>query len=99
VWLRSAPAPGFGLRAAPNPFNPSTRLLYTIDRPGFVSLTVHDLHGRLVARLLEGNMPVGEHEVVWDGSDVLGRTASSGIYLVRLVGEDGSDGLTVTLGK
>ena len=37
--------------AYPNPFNPSTSIGFTLDRPGRVLLTVHDVAGRRVCTL------------------------------------------------
>jgi hypothetical protein len=69
---------------APNPANPGTTLRFTLDAPGHVRMTVHDLAGRRVAVLARGWWPAGEHRVRWDGRDERGRPAPSGGYLVRL---------------
>jgi hypothetical protein len=64
----------------PNPFNPSTTIRYDLHHAGEVSLTIYDLLGQEVARLVDGNMAPGCHEVQWDG-----REFASGIYIARLV--------------
>ena len=63
----------------PNPFNPVTNIRFTIETHGFASLQVFDITGRLVTTLVDEQLPIGQHEAVWDGSDV-----SSGVYLIRL---------------
>lgn len=63
----------------PNPFNPTTTISYTLAAPGSVALTVHDLLGREVARLVDGDMPAGTHTRVYDAS-----TLASGTYLLAL---------------
>ncbi len=63
----------------PNPFNPSTRLGYSLARPGSVELAVYNLQGRLVQRLAEGYRPAGDHEVLFKAGHL-----ASGVYLVRL---------------
>ncbi len=51
-----------------------------------VHLTVLDVRGRLVRRLLEGDLlAAGERSVRWDGRDGTGRMAASGVYLFRLL--------------
>jgi len=40
---------------SPNPFNPMTRICFELPRPVYVDLTVHDLQGRLIAKLVDGN--------------------------------------------
>lgn len=70
--------------AAPNPFNPSTRLAFTLARAGRVELDVIDVAGRHVRSLLDGRRTAGDHAVMWDGRDDGGRPVASGVYTVRL---------------
>ncbi len=63
----------------PNPFNPSTRIAYTLQKPGFVSLKVYDILGREVAALVNGYQQANNYTVNFDA----GRLAS-GIYLYKL---------------
>jgi len=69
----------------PNPFNPQTTIDYTLSSPERVRIAIYDVRGTLVRRLADQSMPAGEHSLVWDGADDAGRTASSGIYFVRLL--------------
>jgi hypothetical protein len=82
----TAPGPArFGLLGGyPNPFNPATSLLYGLDRPAEVSITVVDLRGREVAVLFLGPGDPGEHAVRWNGLDGEGNEAPSGVYFCRL---------------
>lgn len=70
--------------AVPNPFNPSTTLSFAMATPGHARLRVYDTAGRLVATLVDGLHPAGNHVVVWDGRDAAGRVVASGVYLYRL---------------
>lgn len=73
----------------PNPFNPSTTILYSIEQLGFVQLTIYDEMGRLVCTLIHKNQSAGEHSIVWDGKDGIGNRVSSGAYFYSLkVGEN-----------
>ena len=63
----------------PNPFNPTTTIKYALPTSGEVLLTVYDLLGKEVARIVNGQQPAGYHEVTWDASSV-----ASGIYFYRL---------------
>ena len=67
----------------PNPFNPVTTIEYFLPRSSEVLLTVYNLRGEEVARLLKGTMPTGNHRVIWDASNV-----SSSIYFYRLQAGD-----------
>lgn len=70
----------FGLvRIYPNPFNPSTTILYEIPTRSFVKIDVFNLLGMRVATLVERPLPPGEHRTLFDGSGL-----STGVYLVRL---------------
>jgi carboxyl-terminal processing protease len=59
----------------PNPFNGSTRLLYSISRPGIVRLKVYDLLGREVRTLVAGYQLSGTYSINLDIPDW-----PSGIY-------------------
>ncbi|MCH8523964.1 MAG: DUF2334 domain-containing protein [Balneolales bacterium] len=63
----------------PNPFNPSTRITFTLAESATVRLQVFDVRGSLVATLADGHFAVGEHQVRFDGSGL-----SSGVYVYRL---------------
>ena len=64
----------------PNPFNPVSTIRYDLPQASDVSLLVYDILGREVARLVQGYMEPGYHEVTWDAG-----TYASGIYIARLV--------------
>ncbi|MCK6618900.1 MAG: T9SS type A sorting domain-containing protein [Calditrichaceae bacterium] len=68
----------------PNPFNPSTTISYYLPQGAAVRLTVYNAAGQAVRTLLNRQQAAGEHTVVWDGRDDVGRAASSGVYLYRL---------------
>ncbi|GEM_PF-1129347 len=68
----------------PNPFNPSTTIRYALPETSPVKLLIFDLNGRQVKTLVEGVQSAGQHQVVWDGKDDVGRTVTSGVYFYRL---------------
>jgi endonuclease I len=71
---------------APNPFNPSTVIRFSLDRKvRDGSLRVYDVTGRLVRTLHDGPLAAGPHKVTWDGRDEAGARMASGTYLVRLL--------------
>ncbi len=73
---------------APNPFNPSTELRFTLAQDGPVRLDVHDLAGRLVRTLVDEPLNAGGHTTRWDGRDDKGRMAAAGVYVARLQSAD-----------
>ena len=64
----------------PNPFNPSTVIRYSLSADSRVTLTVYDLLGREVARLVDGMQQAGFREARWDAS-----TTPSGVYYYTIV--------------
>ena len=71
----------------PNPFNPSTTIQYEIPSRTasvHVSLTIHDVKGRLVRTLVNEMKPGGPHEVRWDGRNQDGGPVASGVYFYLL---------------
>lgn len=68
----------------PNPFSPSTSVRFVIPARAHVDLAVYDVAGRLVRRLVDGELDGGEHAVAWDGRDAAGADVASGVYFCRL---------------
>ena len=58
--------------------------------PSDVRLSVHDVNGRLVAVLEDGERAAGGHEVIWLGTDASGDDVATGVYFFRLTTVDGS---------
>ncbi|MGH7450694.1 MAG: S8 family serine peptidase, partial [bacterium] len=59
----------------PNPFNPTTHIVFHISRTGRVSLKIYDLQGREVATLVNEVKAPGTYEILWDASKF-----ASGVY-------------------
>ncbi|NOY61301.1 MAG: CocE/NonD family hydrolase [Calditrichaeota bacterium] len=71
-------------RNFPNPFNSSTNIHYKLDHPGYVSVRIFNMQGRLVDVLTNEFQNEGNYVVKWDGRTVENREAASGVYLYRL---------------
>ncbi len=70
----------------PNPFNPSTEILFDLPEVAMVSLVVYDVLGREIARLVEGELPAGWHRARFDAGNI-----PSGVYLYRIQAGDFQD--------
>ncbi len=68
----------------PNPFNPTTTIVFNLPRSARVSLEVYDLLGRRVTTLITGLLFSGRHTVTWNGLDAHGEPVASGMYCYRL---------------
>ena len=72
------------LQNAPNPFNPTTTISYTLVNRGWVSLRVYDVRGRLVRTLVDMQKEPGTHAERWDGRSDRGEVLATGVYFYRL---------------
>jgi hypothetical protein len=66
-------------RAVPNPFNPFTKIEFGTLREGRASVRVFDIQGRLVATVVDRNLPAGNHQYEFDAGKL-----PSGVYLMAL---------------
>ena len=74
---------------APNPFNPSTSIDYSVSARADVAVEIFDVSGVRVRRLEEGVRDAGEYAVEWDGRDDAGNVVGTGVYFYRLEGVAG----------
>lgn len=74
----------------PNPFNPQTRIAFTLDQPAVVNLRIFNLLGQDVTTLLNASLPAGYFETTWNGTDRHTREVASGVYFYRLEAGDHS---------
>ncbi len=77
----------------PNPFNPETWIPYQLAEPAEVTLTIYDIHGRVVRTLRLGHQPAGMYRsrsraAHWDGRNQLGEKVATGIYFYTLKAGD-----------
>jgi hypothetical protein len=70
---------------APNPFNPTTVIPYTLLVPGRVQLRVYDVSGQLVRTLVDAwQDEAGDFSTTWNGRNARDREVPSGVYYYRL---------------
>ena len=68
----------------PNPFNPETRIYYDIPESGYVTLTIYDILGRELVKLVNQDQSPGRYNILWKGVDASSNPVSSGIYFYQL---------------
>lgn len=79
---------------SPNPFNPVTRIAFTVpESAGRVTLTIHNVNGQVVRSLVDAEYPAGPAVAVWDGMDDAGKGLATGIYFAKL-SAGGADAFT-----
>ncbi|MCP4547617.1 MAG: hypothetical protein GY835_14250 [bacterium] len=82
--VEAAPAVTRLGRPYPNPFNPSTRIDFSLAEAGRVKIRILDVGGRCVKTLLDGRREPGEYELTWRGRNDNGQLLPSGLYLLRM---------------
>ncbi len=76
----------------PNPFNPSgagrspetTISFSTTESTENTEICIYNLKGQKVKTLINEKLEAGNHQVVWDGKDEIGKPVSSGIYFYKM---------------
>ncbi len=63
----------------PNPFNPSTTIVFGLPEASVVTIEVFNTLGQKVATLINNEMDAGYHDFIWDASRV-----ASGVYFYRM---------------
>jgi hypothetical protein len=76
------------LQNVPNPFNPSTRISFQIDRDMEVYLAVVNVLGQTVRVLADQKMNRGSYTVFWNGRDHSGRGVGAGLYICMMKTEE-----------
>lgn len=80
----AGPRGGLAARVGPNPTAGGADVSFTLPEPATVTITVHEVSGRLLRRLECRSFAAGAHSVRWRGEDDGGRTMAPGVYLVRV---------------
>ena len=63
----------------PNPFNPTTKINYSIAKPGLVNIKVYDILGRQVAELVNHYQNEGSYSINFNAGNL-----TSGVYLYKI---------------
>ncbi|MCK4511663.1 T9SS type A sorting domain-containing protein, partial [bacterium] len=73
--------------AVPNPFNPVTKIAYSVKEAGPVKIEVYNIAGRVVRTLLDTEVEAGAGHVTWDGANNSGEKCASGVYFYRIAAQ------------
>jgi hypothetical protein len=82
-----------------NPFNASTVIRYDLLKLSKVTITIYDMLGRRVNRLVDGEQLLGFHQTIWDGTNVQGKPVASSIYFYRIETADFTEAMKIVLLK
>ncbi len=76
------------IRIYPNPFNPATTISFFLNKASFTKVTIYNLKGQKVQRLINKKLSAGQHSILWQGKDKNGKIVSSGIYFFQIEAGD-----------
>jgi hypothetical protein len=84
----------------PNPFNPTTNIKFTLPASENINLTIYDINGREVKKLIDGkHFEKGSYETTWDAKDKNGKNVSSGVYMYKMTWGNFEKSMKMTLLK
>ena len=83
----------------PNPFNPTTSIRYQLKKATRVFLSIFNVNGQFITKLVNEKQKAGTYKVQWDGRDLYGNQMASGIYFYMLKTSEFSETRKMTLIK
>ncbi len=72
-------------QVSPNPFNPETRIFYSLSEDSDVRIKIYNARGALVDDINLGRQTAGSHSKSWSATNGKGNRITSGVYLIRLI--------------
>lgn len=78
----------------PNPFNPSTKIYFTLPKETFVKIKIYDLTGQFITDLCNDIFSAGKYEVVFNANDL-----PSGTYICSIIASEFRKSIKMTLMK
>lgn len=78
----------------PNPFNPTTKISYSIKEESLVTLKIYDILGKEIATLVNENKAAGNYEIIFNASDL-----PSGMYIYKIQSGSFTDAKKMLLTK
>ena len=67
------------LNAYPNPFNPSTNVIFSISHGSYSTISIYDMSGRYLETLSKSYFSPGSYTLIWNAAEY-----ASGIYFIKL---------------
>ena len=68
----------------PNPFNPTTNILFNLPKNSEVEISIYNCKGQKIITLINNHLEQGQHSVTWNGKNENNRLVGSGIYYYEL---------------
>ncbi len=76
--------PQASISCFPNPFNPATTIRYNLPEDSPVNISIFNVKGQIVRRLVDEHQTAGNRSMEWNGKDDYQKNVSSGVYMIRM---------------
>jgi len=73
-----------GIRVTPNPVSNSTQISFSLLHAEKISVSVYDITGRLITKLIDGNLAAGNHKINWNAKE---DGVDGGVYIMNISGD------------
>jgi hypothetical protein len=83
----------------PNPFNPSTKIVFEVPTQSNVRIEIYNVLGQKVRTLINGERTPGHYEMLWNATDDSGNKLSSGMYIAVMNAGDYNHSIKMNLVK
>ena len=75
----------------PNPLTTASKIEFSLNTAEHISIIIYNELGQLVNNLVSDTyVNEGKFQVIWDGKDNSGADVSNGIYIYKIIGENGA---------
>ncbi|MDP6568367.1 MAG: FlgD immunoglobulin-like domain containing protein [Candidatus Marinimicrobia bacterium] len=68
----------------PNPFNPSTNIVFDLDMSADVKVTIYSVLGQEINTVYQSYSEPGRYTVSWHSQDAFGNPVPSGVYIYKV---------------
>lgn len=68
----------------PNPFNPTTKIEFSIQNESQVGVSIYNIKGQKIKTIAHDQFTKGSHSINWNSDDDYGKPVGSGIYFYKL---------------
>jgi microbial collagenase len=72
----------------PNPFNPITMLRYDLPKDALVNITIYNIMGKDVRKLVSSQQSAGFNSIQWNATNNQGQPVAAGVYLYSIEAGD-----------
>ena len=67
----------------PNPFNPTTKIEFSIHNNSIIELSIFNIKGQIIKTVVNNQFPSGDHSIIWNGNDENGKPVASGFTIIN----------------